>query len=111
KLEVPGKFQVVVSGNGRGYPGSEAALQQLLSGIGVETEIPPPPDKQLEDRRVDFDPDTRMHNQFSELLDHTDKLIKESDEQREKFWGKADRSSVQQWKESTEFYKRYFWEE
>ncbi len=111
KLEVPERFQVVVSGKGRGLPGSDAALQQLLNGVDVGTEIPPPPEKQLEDRRADFDPSEQMHAQFRDLLGHTDKLIKESNEQREKFWDKADRSSVPQWKESTEFYKRYFWEE
>ena len=30
---------------------------------------------------------------------------------REKFWTKADNSSVEKWQQSTEFYRHYLWEE
>jgi len=111
KLEVPEKIQVVVSGNGQGLPGSTEALQQLLTGIGCKTQILPPQEMQLKDRRINFDPDSRLHIQFTELLGHIEKLIEQSPKQRKKFWNEGDHSSVQQWTVSVKSYRDYFWKE
>ena len=111
KLGIPEKFRLVTSGEGRGHPGTTEALRELLSGIGVEPAISRPPQDQLKDQRADFDPDSRMQDQFRELLDHTDKLVKQSEKQREAFWDDADPSSVEQWRETTGKYREYFWEE
>lgn len=111
KLGVAEKLQLVVSGKGTGLPGSTVAIEKFLTGIGVETGMLQPQDNQLSDRRSDFDPGSRMHDQFMELLGHLDLLIKQSEKQREKFWDEADPSSVEQWTESTKFYREYFWKE
>ena len=111
KLGIPEKFRLVTSGEGRGHPGTTEALRELLSGIGVEPAISRPPQDQLKDQRADFDPDSRMQDQFRELLDHTDKLVGQSEKQREAFWDDADPSSVEQWRETTGKYREYFWEE
>ncbi|MCK5682163.1 hypothetical protein KAI46_15275, partial [bacterium] len=111
KLGVGEKFRMVVSGEGKGLPGSTAALEGLFAGLGVDREILQSPASQLLDLRSDFDSDARMHAQFSELLGHVDMLVSQSEKQRAKFWDQSDPSSVEQWTESTKFYKDYFWDE
>lgn len=111
KLKVAEKLQVVVSGKGTGLPGSTVAIEKFLTGLGVDTGILQPQDNQLIDRRSDFDPGSRMHDQFMELLGHLDIVINQSGKQREKFWDEADPSSVGQWTKTTKFYKEYFWKE
>ncbi|MFA7065913.1 MAG: hypothetical protein WC199_03935 [Dysgonamonadaceae bacterium] len=111
KLGIPAKFQLVVNEQGNGLPGSRAALEKLLTGLGVESELSNGSNQLLTDLKTGFDTDARMHQQFSELLNHIDLLVRKSSKQREKFWNKADPSSVERWEESTEFYRDYFWEE
>jgi hypothetical protein len=45
------------------------------------------------------------------LVDFTQRAVIESESVRNKFWEKADRSSVEQWQHSTEYYRKYLWEE
>jgi cephalosporin-C deacetylase-like acetyl esterase len=52
-----------------------------------------------------------MQRQFTELVDYTQALIRKSPESRAAFWSKADRSSPERWKESTQFYRNYVWDE
>lgn len=111
KLGVGEKFQVVVSGEGKELPGSTAALEELLTGLGFDTEILQSPANQLSDQRSDFDSDARMYAQLSELLGHVDMLVRQSGKQRAKFWDKSDPSSLEQWTASTKYYRDYFWDE
>ena len=111
KLKDPEKIQVVVSDDGTGLPGTNQALQKLLTSIGIKTEIPRSQPAQLKDQRLDFDPENRMHEQFVELLRHLDKIIGECEEKRAEFWSNADSSSIERWEESTESYRNYLWEE
>ncbi len=111
KLEVPENLQVVVSGEGRGLPGSTTAIEKFLTGLAIDSEIPPLKDNPLIDLRSDFDPDIRMKNQIMELMGHLDKVINQSAKEREKFWDKADNSSVERWTETTKSYREYFWNE
>jgi len=111
KLGVPEKMQVVVSCNGKGLPGSTAALEKFLTGLGIDSEIPYPADNLLVDLRSTFDSGSRMKNQIMELMGHLDKVINQSVKEREKFWDNADNSSVEQWVETTKPYREYFHEE
>lgn len=111
KLQVSEKFKVAVNSEGNGFPGSKNALQLLLDGIGVRTEIREPVENHFEGRKIDFDVDNRMHNQITELLGHLDKIIDKCKIEREKFWNKADYSSVNKWTESIKPYREYFWKE
>ncbi|MGI6572099.1 MAG: hypothetical protein ACOX19_01445 [Fermentimonas sp.] len=110
KLGVPEKLQVVQSGNGKGLPGSIGALEELLSGLGIENKKIQH-DNEVTDLRLDFDFNSRMHDQFMELMTHLDKVIKRSTNEREKFWNKADNSSIERWVETTKPYRKYFHEE
>jgi dienelactone hydrolase len=107
---VPGKLRLVVSGEGRGLPGSNAALQALLDSLGVKIKIrtagSPP-----QDLRSHFDPTERLHRQFNQLVDYTQMLVRRSPARRAEFWSKADTSSPQRWKDTTRFHRDYIWSE
>lgn len=110
-LNIASKFQLVVNDEGYGLPGSMAASEKLLTGLGLDAVLSDEPGLRPTALNNDFDFDACMQQQFIELLNHVELLVKESPKQREKFWRKADPSSVQKWEESTEFYRDYFWKE
>ena len=102
--------QLVVSGEGRGLPGSTGALAALLRSLG--TSVSPllagdPP----RDLRRDFDPSIRLHRQFDQLVAHTQALIRAADRKRAAFWSTADSSSLGAWKKTTQPLRNYIWEE
>jgi dienelactone hydrolase len=102
------KLRLVVSGDGRGLPGSQPALQALLESLGVKIKLRPagsPP----EDLRPHFDPTQRLHRQFDQLVDYTQTLMRRSPARRAEFWSKADASSPQRWKDSTRAHRDYIW--
>jgi dienelactone hydrolase len=93
-----------------GKPGSDAAISALLELAGIRSKLTPalrPP----ENLRSGFDPSERMHRQFDQLVDHTQRLIEQSPARRTEFWAKADASSPDRWKASTGFYRDYVWNE
>jgi len=110
KLNAGAKLRLVASGGGAGPPGSEAALSTLLEGLGVRSRLAPaggPP----ENLRAGFDPTERLHRQFNQLVAHTQHLIRQSNVRREEFWSKADSSSPERWRQTTQFYRDYIWDE
>lgn len=108
KLGCADNFKVVISDNGEGQPGTTEAVDKLLTGIGVGSLQGEPEYDIITDRRKDFDPRERMYDQFDELLDHLDEVIKQSPKQREKFWSKADPASPYTWTATTKSYREYF---
>lgn len=108
QIHAGAKFQLVVSGDGDGPPGSDMALSALFSAAAVHPRKSPsaPPDKQSA-----VDASERMHRQFDQLVAYTQKLIEESPRKREQFWSKADASSPEKWQQSTKFYRDYIWSE
>ena len=111
KLGADQKLALVVSGDdGQGKPSSESALSGFLSILGAKNGLkvsgPIPVD-----RRKKFDPAARLHRQFEQLVDFTQAAVRACESVRERFWSKADDSSVAKWKDSTEWYRNYLWEE
>jgi dienelactone hydrolase len=111
KLNIPSKFQLVISGNGEGLPGTMTTSEKLLIGLGVDVALSDELGVRPTALNNDFDSDACMRQQVNELLNHVELLIKDSPKQREKFWSMADPSSVEKWEESTEVYRDYFWKE
>jgi dienelactone hydrolase len=109
-LHVENRLQLVVSDDGHGPAGSDAALAALLRSLGVRAAIHGS-NSPLKDLRHSFDPAERMHRQFGELLAHMKKLAEQSPLRRAEFWSKADASSTERWQESTRFYRDYIWDE
>jgi dienelactone hydrolase len=105
-----GNIQFVVSGEGRGAPGSVEALTGLLHSLGVSIarlamEDPPA------NSRTNFDPASRLHRQFEQLVAHTQALIRSSGQNRTAYWSQADASSPEAWKKTTQPIRKYIWEE
>jgi dienelactone hydrolase len=109
-LHAENRLQMVVSGEGRGPAGSDAALDALLSSLGTKMAISRSTES-LQDLRHSFDPNERLHRQLLQLVAHTQKLAQESPRRRAEFWSKADTSSPDRWRQSTKFHRDYFWDE
>jgi len=110
KLGVGDHITLVASGNGQGEPGSEGALRAFLQSLGARKALAPS-GTAPRDNRPNFDGTDRLHRQFRQLVDFTQRAVIGSELVRAKFWEKADDSSVEKWKETTEPYRRYLWEE
>jgi dienelactone hydrolase len=91
-------------------PGSEEALSKFLSALGYKGQ-PKFSDALPVDRRKSFDPAQRLHRQFDQLVDFTQHLLRQSVFRRREFWAKADKSSIEAWKESCKYYREYLWDE
>jgi dienelactone hydrolase len=100
----------VVSEGGQGAPGSTGALRAFLHALKISGEVKPA-GRVPTDARAEFDPTERLHRQFTQLVDFTQRRVLESEAVRTQFWEKADRSSVEKWQSSTEYYRQYLWEE
>ncbi|HEX7446385.1 MAG TPA: acetylxylan esterase, partial [Pirellulales bacterium] len=81
---------------------SEPFLDVLASAKLAPSGAPPSYD------RPGFDPQKRLKRQLDELTEFTQRLMRESEYTRRDFWSKADRSSVEKWKETTKSYRDYF---
>lgn len=87
--------QLIVSGDGSGPPGSAAALAALLKAP-LKPAGPPP------SGAAGIDPAATMQEQFDELMEFTQRLVRESPRRREEFWSKG---------ESSRFYRDFVWNE
>ena len=105
-LKAENKFSLVVSGEGEGLPGSDAALQSFLRSTGVKSGLQPLGSAPV-DSRQDYDP---MPRQFNRMVGFTQALIQKSPTRRKEFWAKADASSIQTWKMTTQFYREFIWD-
>jgi hypothetical protein len=61
--------------------------------------------------RTNFDPASRLHRQFEQLVAHTQALIRSSGQNRTAYWSQADASSPEAWKKTTQPIRNYIWEE
>jgi dienelactone hydrolase len=102
--------RLAVSGDGRGEPGSDAALAALLEALGIKGKLRPARGA-VKDGRDGYDPEPRMRRQFDQLVAHSQKLVAESPRTRARFWSKADSSTPARWQETTRFYRDYIWDE
>ncbi|PYV88482.1 MAG: hypothetical protein DMG05_15570, partial [Acidobacteria bacterium] len=109
-LKAKEKLQLVVSDGGSGLPGSETALSRLLELLGVKSNLRPSAGMPR-NLRPNIDGTERMHRQFDQLVNYTQWLLGEAPKKRAAFWSKADASSAQQWKQTTQFHRAYIWDE
>jgi len=110
KLKAADKLLLVAHGDGAGAPGSDDALSAFLRNLGREGKLRTT-GRVPTDTRKGFDASERMHTQLTQLVDFTQRKVMGADTVRTAYWAKADRSSVEQWKRSTEPYRQYLWEE
>jgi dienelactone hydrolase len=111
------KPELVISGGGTGPPGSEAALKALLDSTtyrlvpfeqsASRADYQLAPVANLDSQGVT----ERLKRQFDELVNFTQKLVRESPKQRSQFWSTADATSPQRWRESTQAQRDLIWDE
>jgi dienelactone hydrolase len=110
-LNAENKLQVVVNGDGQGPPASEETLKALFRACDIPANLVPP---DAEPQNLRHDPayaSERMHRQVTELVTHTQTVLRKSPTRRSEFWSRADASSPERWHRSTAFYRDYIWKE
>ena len=93
-------------------PGSQETLNTLLTELGVE-------DPHIDGYHPfstpnvdDFDYEARQERQFMQLVNLTQRFLREAASRRQElFWDKTDTSSLARWEETCKEQKAYFWEE
>jgi hypothetical protein len=105
KLGVTERLRCVASGDGQGEPGSAEALTTFLRGIGAHGGLKPS-GRAPRDMRVAFDPTVRLHRQFKQLVDFTQRAVRQAEPVRQKFWSRADESSIEKWQATTNYYRQ-----
>jgi dienelactone hydrolase len=108
----PSDLKLVVSGDGAGSPGTDAALASFLLHLHTadgDTKLAPPDKAPALDVGL-ASPRSQQKRLVRELSDYTQSVFRESSYTRERFWSRADRKSqsVEKWKESTKWYRDYF---
>jgi dienelactone hydrolase len=110
QLGVGQNLSLVEPDNGGDSPGSDAALTGFLNALGQDQPLAlsgtPPQDK-----RTGFSPEARQHRQFHQLIAFTQDALRQAASRRETLWSKADRSSIEQWQDTCQYYRDYLWDE
>ena len=88
--------------------GTDKAITTFLGQLGVHGDL---------DRSSEFkisrtvDSDQRQRRQVTQLLEHSQRLLRRSAEARNEFWKQATPESHHTWPQATNFYKDYLWRE
>jgi dienelactone hydrolase len=111
RLNVPDGQGLVVLAVRAKLPGATNTLQAFLNALAGHRDLKPggtPP----ADGRKDFDPAARQHRQLGQLIDFTQKLLRESEARRQEFfWSKLDTSSPEKYRQSAQPLRDYLWAE
>jgi hypothetical protein len=101
-------LELITSGeDGRGPFGSAPALNRFLAQLNPGHELAAP-GQSPEQLCKDFDPQPRLKRQVEQMQEFTQSLVRESEYVRRAFWAKADPSSLEKWRQSTQAYRDYF---
>ena len=110
QLGVAQNLILVESENGAGSPGSDAALAEFLKALDQDQPLVPsgiPP----QETRTAFSPETRQHRQFHQLIAFTQDALRQAASRRQVLWSQSDRSSIERWQETCQYYRDYLWDE
>ena len=96
-----------------GLPGDPKTLTALLTGLGAEDpEIGRYLLRSIPLSRDNFDYDARQQRQFMQLVNLSQRFLREAATRRQQFfWEKTDTSSLARWEETCTDAKAYFWDE
>ena len=93
-------------------PGSEQALVMFLNRLGSPVKTLAPPGKVAIDRRGQFDPAERQHRQIDQLVEHTQHLLRSSEQVRDEFFSRKVRTTpLGDYQSDCQQYKSNFWNE
>jgi dienelactone hydrolase len=88
-----------------GDPQTLSAFQKTLAIAATQTQPAMPGAVRLPDSNA------RMKRQVGELVEHTQRLMRESPRRRAEFWERADATSLETWQATTQWYRDYFHKE
>jgi dienelactone hydrolase len=109
-LDPPPRIELIISGDGNGPFGSAPALQAFIESLAPGAKLAGS-EKPPEHLRRDFDPGPRHARQMHQIDRHNQWLLQESPYVRQEFFRKLDTSSLEQFRETIEWYRRYFYDE
>ena len=90
-------------------PGSAEALEIFVQALAPNATLAPQGRKPADLRRkIDED---RLRRQFRQLVDFTQRLVRQSESSRREFFSRTDRSSLETWNRGASDYRRILWEE
>ena len=93
-------------------PGSQETLSTLLAGLGVENAHIDGYLSSVPAAVNDFDNEARQKRQFTQLVNLTQRFLREAASRRHQFfWDKTDTSALTRWEETCADAKTYFWDE
>jgi dienelactone hydrolase len=110
QLGISNQIVLAVSGDGTGPSDSGSGIDSFCEKLAINRDrlvssVP------LNLTAAQVNQEERQRRQVQELVDYTQRLMRLSEKVRDQFWSQADRSSVENWQRSTEFYRNYVWEE
>lgn len=109
KLGEEKKIALAISDVGKGPAGSDEALRSFRKALGASTDFMEMTIPQTEDPLRDRN--ARQQRQVEQLVEFTQRLQRRSARFRDDFWKNADRTNVESWTKTAEFYRNYVWEE
>lgn len=94
-------------------PGGAAKLAVSLKPRAPAGPEPSRPDQPASRPAPRWTPaaEARLHRQFDQLVEYTQRLVRQSPARRREFWAKADATSRQTWQDSCRWYRDYFRDE
>lgn len=93
-------------------PGSSEAISEFLTSLGVRDSITIKNSTLAIESDITFDYVSRQQRQFMQLINFTQRLLREAATRRQEFfWNKTDNTTIENWKNSCVEFKDYFWNE
>jgi dienelactone hydrolase len=121
EMKLPKQFEKIKQSDGIGLVEVANPEKRAGRGLGLFLIALSRPDalkviererKDAVDLRDNFDPAPRQKRQFDQLVNFTQKLLRDSGDRREEtFWSKLDKSSLDKYQASTEPFRKQLWEE
>lgn len=109
-LRASNKLQLIRSEDGQGAAGTEPTLKAFLAALGSRS-ANLQPSQQPAQVSADYVSRLSRKEQFDQIVDFTQALIRKSPDVRRDFWKNADPATVETWKGSTGSYRKYVWDE
>jgi len=109
-LDPAPRVELVISGDGTGPFGSEAALGALLDSLSSGAALAPL-GKTLSNLTKQFDSEVRQARQIYEIVRHSEWLLGESPYVRKEFFKKLKLDSLEEYNKGIEWYREFFYDE